>query len=311
MRALLFTDTHLSDATIETNKKVFAKASSLFKELNCDYLFHLGDIFTARSGQSLNVLTSFRSLLDTLPTPLYVVAGNHDKVSQESERSYLDVFSFHSNIKVCSSVQEIVPSVWVLPYFKENSVIMQEQLDRLRTASGILLAHVGIEEYFGFESQLKTRFFKNFDRVYIGHYHDRKFLKPNIQYIGSSYQVNGYGEDLEKGFLYLEDGKETFIKFEDYPQYSTIYVKASQFKGIPDFVTEHKRLVLEGTKEEILAIDRASIVNKGVELRVKFIGSTRSGTSTVYTKKSLLAEFDNHFTGDKKLGREYLKKVSC
>ena len=63
------------------------------------------------------------------------------------------------------------------------------------------------------EKELPARIFSPFDKVFVGHYHNRTVIPgTGIEYIGSSRQHN-FGEDEEKGYTVLyTDGTYEFVK---------------------------------------------------------------------------------------------------
>ena len=63
------------------------------------------------------------------------------------------------------------------------------------------------------EKELPARIFSPFDKVFVGHYHNRTVIPgTGIEYIGSSRQHN-FGEDEEKGYTVLyTDGTHEFVK---------------------------------------------------------------------------------------------------
>lgn len=118
-----------------------------------------------------------------------------------------------------------------MSYFPENGSFM-ERLEDLKSGlepelTHILYIHEGIRGGLSTPSddELPANIFKGFDKVLVGHYHDRKQIPgTNIEYIGSSRQHN-FGEDEEKGYTILySDGTTQFIKNEVNQRYRVIDV---------------------------------------------------------------------------------------
>ena len=108
----------------------------------------------------------------------------------------------------------------VMSYFPEDGSFA-ERLGRLaaEALSGepehFLYIHEGINGALAqpSEKELPARIFSPFDKVFVGHYHNRTVIPgTGIEYIGSSRQHN-FGEDEEKGYTVLyTDGTYEFVK---------------------------------------------------------------------------------------------------
>src|SRR3989304_1387332 len=124
--AIFITDTHYTNNNVDEVNNVLVQCLQLALQLKVKKIFHGGDIFTLRTGQSLTVLLAFHnflSLLSEYDIEMYAIGGNHDKTDLDSEDSYLDVFSNYPNFRVIRDGQIIklgAFSLSLLPYFKER-----------------------------------------------------------------------------------------------------------------------------------------------------------------------------------------------
>ena len=231
--ALMMTDTHLSKSNYELVVDIFQQAIDLCKAHKLSIVYHLGDFFTSREAQPLNVLYEAKYIFSMFVEnniELYIIPGNHDKVDLESELSYLDVVEKNNAIHLISSEYDLMLSkevnVLFLPYFKEKGSYLErlEKVTKLirKDKKNILLTHISINgvqnnDGSGVENEIKQELFKKFDYVYVGHYHNKQD-SGNIHYIGSSHQ-NNFGEDSVKGFQFLmDDGSVKMIKSK-FPEY--------------------------------------------------------------------------------------------
>lgn len=233
--AIVITDTHLSDDTIEQNIRAFAQVVSLAEKLQVTTIIHAGDIFTSRKGQSEVVLVTFAAILDLLKEhdlKMIVIPGNHDKTDYTSESSFLQPFESHPALRIMSPTGFMLVNkigLYFLPYYDEK-LSYRSYLDSLvksisKENYNILITHIAIDGVTSnsgikVQQQLSPDLFVEFDLVFVGHYHDRQALSEKIIYIGSCYQAN-FGEDVHKGCLTLyEDGTYDFAQL-DFKEYVT------------------------------------------------------------------------------------------
>ncbi len=243
--AVFITDTHLSESTIEINFNIFTQLFILCEELGINIIYHGGDIFTSRKGQSEIVLNAFKNILDIAAEKklkIVAIAGNHDKTDYNSQSSYLDAFDGHPAFSVVSPLGATIVGdgntiIHMLPYYDETLSYFDKLNELNEQVDGehrnILLTHIaidGVKNNSGsaVENKIFQTLFDKFDLVLVGHYHNRQILgrKKNIIYTGSGYQAN-FGEDAEKGCTIIyDDATEEFFKLE-FPEYVTINVLAS------------------------------------------------------------------------------------
>lgn len=211
--AYLFTDLHLNLLNKDICLDFINFFSSQIKK-NIP-IFFLGDFFDSRSGQSEPVSTTAKQIFKILNknNKVYYIDGNHDKYIETSFNSYLTTFT-PEIINLFSKVSFIKNEKYeyfFFPYFEED--IFDEQLNNLITLSSdakykkkILFAHYMYE-------QLPVELTKNFDKIFLGHNHEREEF-PKGEYIGSCFQQN-FSEDNNKGFSILYDDLSTeLIKYE-------------------------------------------------------------------------------------------------
>lgn len=211
--AYLFTDLHLN----LLNKDIcldFIKffTSKIKKKIP---IFFLGDFFDSRNGQSEPVSTTAKQIFQILNknNKVYYIDGNHDKYIETSFNSYLLTFSpeIINLFSKVSFIENKEYEYFFFPYFEEE--VFDEQLNNLITLSldakgkkKILFAHYMYE-------QLPLELTKNFDKIFLGHNHEREEF-PKGEYIGSCFQQN-FSEDNNKGFSILYDDLSTeLVKYE-------------------------------------------------------------------------------------------------
>jgi len=318
--AAKITDTHLGDKNTELVYNIFEQLVEKMVGEKINTLFHLGDWFTSRKGQSLEVLTtSFKilRLLQSNDINLFIIPGNHDKVDLDSIISFLDVFSFCdrvSVIRVCDIVRIDGVSVTMLPYFKEDEEYPKQLSGVLKKISpketNVLMTHIavtGVKNNDGSEvtNNLSKNSFKAFKKVYVGHYHNRSKF-GNIEYIGSAYQAN-FGEDNEKGFSWLlEDGGSEFVKL-DFPEFVKLNISVDEmntdqaFSELLGIVADNKggntRITIVGDQSKLKSFNKGKLTDIGVEVcysEVEITAQAELPEIKTFDKSTILSTFENY-----------------
>lgn len=239
---VLIADTHLSENTVQQNRSIFTQVFALCKRLGVQTVLHLGDIFTSRKGQTEVALNTFKLIIDEAAQQelqIFAIAGNHDKTSYTSESSYLNAFDGQQGFFSLSTENVFKLGkvrIYFLPYFDEQLAYPQklEQLldfmnnevdDAIDKDYKVLITHCAIDGVVNnggvlVKGEVPLHYFKQFDKVFVGHYHNRQTF-GNVVYTGSSDPRN-FGEDAHKGCVILyEDGSHEFVGL-DFKPYVTV-----------------------------------------------------------------------------------------
>lgn len=305
-----------------------------------------GDMFQSRSSQTLDVLLAVHdALLEAEHSGIRVILanGNHDKVNQENLRGYCHVFDRHANVTMADAFYTVTGEEWdfalhIGAYFPEDGTFT-ERLDEWHATGTVdgklnyLYIHEGINGALGQpnEKELPAKAFKGFDRVFVGHYHNRTQVKPNIEYIGSSRQMN-FGEDEEKGYtLIYTDGSTEFIKNNVNVRYQVIDVDAGRVNAhLNDRLEEIRgdgryrtKVRIHGTSAETSNINKEQLLQSGankVEIVNEETVPTEGEAGGLFEKfdSRKIQESYRHFCEEKEiedveLGLNYLSKIeeSC
>ena len=119
--------------------------------------------------------------------------------------------------------------------------------------------------------------FKDFDRVFLGHYHNAQQPTRNVFHLPSVAQ-NNFGEDEEKGYTVLYDDLSFETIKSDFKPYRSITLDAGTVTrdDIKSVVEDAKsenfymRVVLTGTQEQVKGVDRKTLQAAGVNVKVKY-----------------------------------------
>ena len=317
--AALLADTHLEEDSLEIIYKLFEQAADRCKEMGLDFIIHLGDIFDSRKGQSQDVLTTFNRILDMLQAKgvlLITFPGNHDKTSYTKEDSFLDPYKHHPALVLIKSYYMFQPEdarfrFHMIPFFADEMY-----REYLKNASAtivktpgivdILFTHVGVtgaKMNNGKEVEgISPLDFIAFDKVFIGHYHDKQILGDKFVYIGASLQHN-FGETQEKGMCLLSSDLSIETLPLDFPRFITIEMPVTSItpkdiedlKQYKDETKENIRVIITGEDKDIKAFNRKSLLDIGVAVLTKAEAIEKEEIDSrveAFTPTTLIEEFE-------------------
>lgn len=341
---LLLNDIHISKDNIPAFKANWQEAIDICRKMDVKEIAIGGDLFFSRAAQTLDVLLAVHDALLTAAEHgihVTIAEGNHDKVNQENERGYCHVFDQHSNVLVCDEYVSLPLGddcrfvLHMMGYFPEDGSFCT-RLDRLKEEAldpkrlNFLYIHEGINGALAQpnDKELPAKIFEEFDKVFVGHYHNRTIIdKTRIEYIGSSRQHN-FGEDEEKGYTVIyTDGSYEFIKNKVNTRYRVIDVAAER-AGL-NLMDELREIDADGRykvkvrvhapQAAMKSVDKAALLDAGAT-KVELIADDEEMLEVAAS--SLFEKFDSHriretyeeFCREKQIddvaiGLEYLSKI--
>ena len=341
---LLLNDIHISKDNIPAFKANWQEAIDICRKMDVKEIAIGGDLFFSRAAQTLDVLLAVHDALLTAAEHgihVTIAEGNHDKVNQENERGYCHVFDQHSNVLVCDEYVSLPLGddcrfvLHMMGYFPEEGSFCT-RLDRLKEEAldpkrlNFLYIHEGINGALAQpnDKELPAKIFEDFDKVFVGHYHNRTIIdKTRIEYIGSSRQHN-FGEDEEKGYTVIyTDGSHEFIKNQANTRYRVIDVAAER-AGL-NLMDELREIDADGRykvkvrvhapQAAMKSVDKAALLDAGAT-KVELIADDEEMLEVAAS--SLFEKFDSHriretyeeFCREKQIddvaiGLEYLSKI--
>ena len=341
---LLLNDIHISKDNIPAFKANWQEAIDICRKMDVKEIAIGGDLFFSRAAQTLDVLLAVHDALLTAAEHgihVTIAEGNHDKVNQENERGYCHVFDQHSNVLVCDEYVSLPLGddcrfvLHMMGYFPEDGSFCT-RLDRLKEEAldqkrlNFLYIHEGINGALAQpnDKELPAKIFEDFDKVFVGHYHNRTIIdKTRIEYIGSSRQHN-FGEDEEKGYTVIyTDGSHEFIKNKVNTRYRVIDVAAER-AGL-NLMDELREIDADGRykvkvrvhapQAAMKSVDKAALLDAGAT-KVELIADDEEMLEVAAS--SLFEKFDSHriretyeeFCREKQIddvaiGLEYLSKI--
>jgi len=278
------TDWHIEKDDQVDVRSLILKQAEIALELGLNRIWCLGDVFKSRIAQPLASLMMFKYILDDLfqlGITLYVFPGNHDKVLLGNNESYLDAFASHPAIKLMNNIEmiEVQQDLYytVVPYFPEKYIIEILSQFEHKDAKHVLLGHFAADGAMNNDgslvtSEIGTDMLKKFDRVMLGHYHNR-----NGRYIGSLAPRN-FSEDDQKGYVILYDDSSVEYVNSTSKKYITREVRCDsvdvkELAKIEEELselskTDNVRLVVSGPKQFVESVNFKDL--KDVKVVVKF-----------------------------------------
>lgn len=341
---LLLNDIHISKDNIPAFKANWQEAIDICRKMDVKEIAIGGDLFFSRAAQTLDVLLAVHDALLTAAEHgihVTIAEGNHDKVNQENERGYCHVFDQHSNVLVCDEYVSLPLGddcrfvLHMMGYFPEDGSFCT-RLDRLKEEAldpkrlNFLYIHEGINGALAQpnDKELPAKIFEEFDKVFVGHYHNRTIIdKTRIEYIGSSRQHN-FGEDEEKGYTVIyTDGSHEFIKNQANTRYRVIDVAAEraglhlmdELREIDADGRYKVKVRVHAPQAAMKSVDKAALLDAGAT-KVELIADDEEMLEVAAS--SLFEKFDSHRIretyeefcrvkqiDDVAIGLEYLSKI--
>ena len=341
---LLLNDIHISKDNIPAFKANWQEAIDICRKMDVKEIAIGGDLFFSRAAQTLDVLLAVHDALLTAAEHgihVTIAEGNHDKVNQENERGYCHVFDQHSNVLVCDEYVSLPLGddcrfvLHMMGYFPEDGSFCT-RLDRLKEKAldpkrlNFLYIHEGINGALAQpnDKELPAKIFEEFDKVFVGHYHNRTIIdRTRIEYIGSSRQHN-FGEDEEKGYTVIyTDGSHEFIKNQANTRYRVIDVAAEraglhlmdELREIDADGRYKVKVRVHAPQAAMKSVDKAALLDAGAT-KVELIADDEEMLEVAAS--SLFEKFDSHriretyeeFCREKQIddvaiGLEYLSKI--
>ncbi|WP_462353921.1 metallophosphoesterase family protein [Alistipes timonensis] len=340
---LLLNDLHVSKDNIPEFAANWREALDICRLRGIPQIALGGDLFLSRTAQTLDVLLAVRgALLEAAEAGVRITMaeGNHDLVDQEAILGYCHVFDQHPNVTVVDDFLTLADPAWdfvlhMMSYFPENGSFTSK-LKALSVGSykagklNYLYIHEGIRGALAqpSETELPAALFGDFDRVFVGHYHNRMVIKDTaIEYIGSSRQHN-FGEDEAKGYTVLyTDGRHEFIQNKANIRYRVIDVQAEKVNvHLTDMLDENRgndrcriKVRIHGDEARLSSVDRKKLYEAGAA-KVEFVAPDAETISA--PEAGVLEKFDSRkiresyedFCSQKQvenpaLGLSYLQKI--
>lgn len=283
----------------------------------------LGDLFDNRNAlnvRTINAVIDVFTFLETnLPNlKIKILMGNHDQYYHNRyDIISLNILRNFNNIEIIDKVTEDHingKSILMVPWIVPETSIYEDYMSYVRkeVKFDLLLGHFEIN---GFEVSpgitdthgIQVRLFRNFKRVFSGHYHLRNTM-DQITYLGCPYQLSwgDYGNTKGIHVYDVDTNETTFIENTTSPSFIKIYmtdIAAGRRESINNVSGNFVKLIIEKKYNET-AIQQviALLESKGAILTIdnQYVEqseiSTESNTadlSKLHDPLSFLVEYVN------------------
>ena len=341
--ALLINDIHASKDNIPEFILNWNEALEICHDKGIGDIVIGGDLWQSRSSQPLTTLLAVKQAIQkAVQSGIYITIaeGNHDKVDLNMLLGYSHIFDGYKDVSVVGDYSIVdlsdVCSLYVMSYFTEDEEFIGHYNEMLKSLSNdgrvnILYIHEGINGGLATPTgkELPADMFSDFDKVLVGHYHDRKKIKgTNIEYIGASRQHN-YGEGEMKGYTVLyDDGSYEFIQNKVNIRYKTIDI---QFDNLNDETLSEIRSMKKSGNYKIKAriscdqtnvssVDKQKLLDAGVNKveidtdNVEISSVDQKRVEQKFDKTGIKREYsvfcEEKDISDVEFGLEYLDKIN-
>ena len=308
--ALLFNDIHADKDNLNEFCRNWDEALSIAKSKGISRMIIGGDLFQARAAIPLSVIKAVHFCIkhtQLAGVEICIIRGNHDLVDQEDSYSYCNIFGEMDGVKVIEKWDVLKlddkTNLFMCGYYPEDGTAtekiaeMEKEIDTTPPDSvNILYCHWGISGALSRPSsaELPVKAFRAFDRVLVGHYHDRCCINnSNVEYIGASRQAN-YGEDEAKGYTVLyDDGSTEFVQNEANIRYMTIESEletvAEDIRNVKELDDPQYRVKVKLHVPVGKEADKKGLIDAGVA-KVEIVNEDIEAQET--TEYNLEAKFD-------------------
>lgn len=348
---IVFSDLHISLQNEKEVLDIINQIINICKEKKISIAAILGDVYESRKSQPLLCLKTFEKILDIFKDndiELIGEPGNHDKISYQSEDSYLDQVKHWPGFILIRNYDffDIIEGIryHFIPYFDEeitylnylNQVKLLNENNTMFQNSekgykNYLFTHIGIDGVLNNDGEnvnnpVKKELFKDFDQVFIGHFHNYTNINKNIHYIGSVMPIN-FGEDNNKGCVLLNDDGTFEHIVLSFKRYEKIVIDVDKFtkeeeNRLLQKYSNHKdniRFEFTGDSSKVKSLDKAKFEIVGIDVVTKnkeveeTVNVAQHDEVVVYDNKMILEQEFPEFCEKNELenieiGEKYLKE---
>ena len=288
----LIADTHLSisfknNDFLKHMKNMFKEFKDLCIKEKVDLIIIAGDLFHAKASVNTTALIETNNILQDLSQvcPLIIIPGNHDI-------PYLDnpEINLASNYKYYDAIEVIeYPSYFklndyyfiFLPYETNINKVINKVTEEFNFNKKVnLFGHFGcttfkVHEYSSekvnnISAQVSFASLKNFNKVFLGHYHGYQ-TKKNVTYISAPLQSK-HGDELSKHGFVIYDLKQNNHKFynnKTTPRFITYELSKQSAKEMLDLKDYYIRIyVRKKVSKELIVALRQKLMKNNYEVKV-------------------------------------------
>lgn len=263
-KAFWFSDIHLRPAHTDHASKLMDRLLSLIEAHKPDVIVNTGDTFHTKNTVYASMHALYDSFLDkaTALAPVYTVVGNHDWADEYRVHS-LQLFKSKPKCHIVDEATMLTDKVAIMSYCRHENRF--EDLLKKITSAEMVFGHFDMNGFnlgSGWEetsSWSEPSKFKQFKRVFSGHYHlnqTKTVGQTEITFVGSPYTTE-FGESDQEKFVMMIDLETGLAERISTGLIFHKTIKVSAHEPLPQIDLEQIangcefRVVITGTKEAI------------------------------------------------------------
>jgi DNA repair exonuclease SbcCD nuclease subunit len=324
-----------SEKYLEIIENFFFKTlSKVVKDYKITDVRILGDLFENRNSlnvRTLNgVLSVFRWYQKEFPSLKFtVLVGNHDQYYHNRiDVNSIEAIREFTNVQVIDKVSEetingkkVIMFPWISP--ESEAEVKFKSVTTGSIKYDLCLGHFeikGFEMQRGFPSEhgMEQGTFKNFKRVFTGHFHIRNTSADGkISYLGCPYQMDWGDYGNEKGIhIYdLETNETTFIQNDDSPKFVKISTEDFASKNVEKIKLakgNFTKLIIERKVPEATLIKLIQKVESLTPLNLEIDNQVIDDIAESEEAKQLIEQYQNSVgkaSDSKSFMAEYVNNV--
>ena len=302
-------------------------------EENLEVVFG-GDLFHKRGAVDVRVFNKVYGIFSKYASRIphtYLLRGNHDSYDNSmGSVSSLDTFttlpnttvismpeSFETTTTVTVNGDEKRVKLFFMPY-GENIQDMKDKLKEFSLAVNsnnynILVAHLGVDGAKQGRSvhrlagafTLDDMHADAFDYVYLGHFHARQKLAPNVFYGGSTMQLSFNDEGQEKGYDVL-----THSGFKFFPVHTHQFITLTDWGKKSQELAKDNYIRLQVSKSVAKEALEAGAPTVRVEAKADTEAKMRIDITAEDSPERVVSKYtDTYYPKQKQLALDILKKA--
>lgn len=295
-------------AQLDTLQTILSKA----REDNKPVIF-VGDLFHKRVSVDARVFNPiFEMFASYADVSVYMVRGNHDSVTNSLRTiSSLDPFEVLPNVTVLSEPMVVEIStgftLYALPYGEEVTemkewLTAQSEHAETNIKPTLLVGHIGVAgATVGKSSHALEGSFTagdlypdKFDYVYLGHYHKRQELLPNMIYGGNTIQTSFSDEGQSKGYHALFSMKQGLTtEYIEIPNKQFITVTGADIPDEETLRSNYIRFVGDAQQAEIVQKlrDSEGLTNMQITVQKDYNEGPRLGITAETPEEEIVSAY--------------------
>jgi DNA repair exonuclease SbcCD nuclease subunit len=213
----------ITDRLLE-QRELWKQIYNIVENKKTEALFVLGDLFDHSRVDAVTLTETVRNVVKC-PVPIYILPGNHDATTTTGGRFTVEALGEMGNEDVHVIGNNFKPikfgktKIWSVSFrtHKEIEKAIRKITKKMKSGfCNVLLLHCSIlgAKAYGWQCDdgVNPKYFKSFDHVLAGHFHDSQSFSDNGFYVGSPMQHHFGDVNSPSQILIADFDKNYFIE---------------------------------------------------------------------------------------------------